>query len=94
LSGTGWRLEFAKDAVMAMGEEGKRWIVEFQNGQRMPAVADNPWLPTTKNYLAADAVAKSASQLKLKWLEWTRVFDMLREWMPECGRRPMTNGAF
>jgi hypothetical protein len=59
--------------------EVKRWTVEFQNGHWAPVVAVNPWLPTTKNYFAADAVAKQANHLKLKWTEWTRVFDMLSE---------------
>jgi hypothetical protein len=72
-------MTLAKDAVMAMSEQSKSWTVEFKNGQWTPGVVDNPWLPTTKNYFAADAVAKSSNQLKLKWLEWTRVFDMLKE---------------
>lgn len=62
-----------------MSEEGKRWTVEFQNSKWTPAVVVNPWPPTTKSYLAADAVAKSANQLELKWLEWTRVFHMITE---------------
>jgi hypothetical protein len=64
---------------LAMNEESKGWIVEFQNGQWTAVAGTNPWLATTKNYFAADGVAKRANQLKLKWTEWTRVFDMLRE---------------
>ena len=72
-------MRFAKEQSLAMSEWSKRWTVEFKNSQWNPVVVDNPWLPTTKNYFAADAVAKSANQLELKWLEWTRVFDMIRE---------------
>ena len=62
-----------------MSEERKKWTVQFNDGQWAPAVVVNPWLPTTRNYFAADAVAKRANQVKLKWTEWTRVFDMIRE---------------
>jgi hypothetical protein len=68
-----------KSKLVGKMSEGKHWTVEFQSGHWIPMVAINPWLASTKNYFAADAVAKKVNHLKLKWTEWTRVFDMLGE---------------
>lgn len=57
----------------------KRYAAEYIDGQWRATVVINPWVPTTNNYFVADAVAARANQRKLKWIEWTIVFDLLRE---------------